>query len=85
LPVNVPPTETNSKHFAANFFITAHKFVASLLTRYSSKQHGFRLSNLNLMDRIPTDTFNNNGQLDYVLSDAAFVVRRDTDEMTTLF
>jgi len=76
----------NKPHaFCRTIFITAHKFVASLLTRYSSKQHSFRLSNLNLMDRIPTDIFNNNGQLDYGLSDAAFVTRRDTDQMTTLF
>jgi hypothetical protein len=40
------------------------------------------LSNLNLMDRIPTDIFNNNEQLDYGLPEASFVTKRDTDQMT---
>jgi hypothetical protein len=48
----------NKPHaFCRTHFITAHRFVASLLTRYPYKQHGFRLSNLNLMERIPTDIF----------------------------
>jgi hypothetical protein len=70
----------NKPHaFCRRLFITAHKFIASLLTRYSSMQHGFRLSNMNLMDRIPANIINSNGQLDNGLSDAAFVARRDTD------
>jgi hypothetical protein len=76
----------NNPHaFCCRLFITEHKFTASLFTRYSSKQHGFRLSNLNLMDRIPVDIFNNNGQQDYGLSEAAFVTRSDTDQKTTFF
>ena len=68
LPLKLPPQNQTPR-------IWLQTFDSSLLTRCSSQQHGFRLSNLNFTDRIPPGIFNNSGKLDSGFSDAAFVTR----------